>query len=140
MTQKSAGLETTIDIRFKDLDALGHVNNAVFFTYFEEGRKNFFLKYSSVLKPSEFGFILAHISCDYLKPVRLTDRLKLRLIVGAIKNKSFVFHYSLMDRKDDSVVFARGESIQVCYDYSRNKSVPIPPSLKERLLLFQEQT
>ncbi len=140
MTNKSSGLETTIEIRFKDLDALGHVNNAVFFTYFEEGRKKFFLKYSNVLKPSEFGFILAHISCDYLKPVLLTDRLKLRLTVGAIKNKSFVFHYRLMDRKDDSVAFARGESIQVCYDYSRDKSVPIPPGLKEKLLLFQEQT
>lgn len=130
---------TNIDVRFRDLDALGHVNNAVFFTYFEEGRKNFFEKHFTLSGPTGFGFILARISCDYLKPVRLTDRLKLHITVGAIKNKSFTFTYKLSDRRDDSLVFATGESIQVCYDYSLNKSVPVPPDLKEKLLGFQQR-
>lgn len=129
---------TNIDVRFRDLDALGHVNNAVFFTYFEEGRKHFFKKRCNVSNPTGFGFIMAHISCDYLKPIRLKDRLKLQITVSAIKNKSFAFNYQLADRKDDSLVFATGESVQVCYDYRLNKSVPVPPDLKEKLLVFQK--
>jgi acyl-CoA thioester hydrolase len=136
---QSIGFSIHIDVRFRDVDALGHVNNAVFFTYFEEGRKSFFLKHSDVSKPTGFGFILAHISCDYLKPIRLTDRLKLLVTVGAIKNKSFAFTYKLVDRKDDALVFATGESVQVCYDYSLNQSIPVPPDLKEKLLIFQQQ-
>jgi len=81
---------------------------------------------------------LAHISCDYLKPIRLTDRLKLQITVGVIKNKSFTFNYKLADRKDDSLVFATGKSIQVCYDYSLNKSVPVSPDFKEKLQAFQQ--
>jgi len=130
---------TNIDVRFRDLDALGHVNNAVFFTYFEEGRKIFFEKHFMLSGPTGFGFILARISCDYLKPVRLADRLKLHITVGDIKNKSFTFAYRLTDRKDDALVFASGESIQVCYDYSLNRSVPVPPELKEKLLRFQQR-
>jgi len=128
---------TPIDARFRDLDALGHVNNAVFFTYFEEGRKNFFQKHFKVSSPTGFGFILAHISCDFLKPIRLTDRLKLKITVGSIKNKSFSFNYELTGRRDDSPVFATGKSIQVCYDYTLNESVPVPPDFKEKLLAFQ---
>jgi len=128
---------TNIDVRFRDLDALGHVNNAVFFTYFEEGRKNFFYKYFQVSQPTGFGFILAHISCDYLKPIRLSDRLTLQITVGGIKNKSFTLNYKLVDRKDNSLVFATGESIQVGYDYSLNKSVPVSPDFKEKLQGFQ---
>jgi len=130
---------TNIDVRFRDLDALGHVNNAVFFTYFEEGRKNFFQKHFTLSGPTGFGFILAHISCDYLKPIRLTDRLKLHITVGTIKNKSFAFTYKLSGRKDGSLVFATGESIQVCYDYSLNKSVPVPSDFREKLQAFQQR-
>jgi len=130
---------TNIDVRFRDLDALGHVNNAVFFTYFEEGRKNLFQKRFKVSSPTGFGHILAHISCNFLKPIRVTDRLKLQITVGIIKNKSFSFNYRLTDRGDDSHVFATGESIQVCYDYNLNKSVPVPPALKEKLLVFQQR-
>ncbi|MEW6671582.1 MAG: thioesterase family protein [Thermodesulfobacteriota bacterium] len=134
---KSRTFSTNIDVRFRDMDALGHVNHAVFFTYFEEGRKIFFQNHFEISSPAGFGLIIAHISCDYLKPIKLTDRLKLYITVGSIKNKSFSFNYKLADRKDDSVVFATGVSVQVCYDFSLNKSVPVPAEFKEKLVNLQ---
>ncbi|MBU0987706.1 MAG: acyl-CoA thioesterase, partial [Proteobacteria bacterium] len=70
-----------IEVRFRDLDAMGHVNNAVYFTYFEEGRKNFSHQVFNLSELSEFTFIMAHIRCDFLKPVKLSDRVTLQMWV-----------------------------------------------------------
>ena len=128
-----------IDVRFRDLDALGHVNNAVYFTYFEEGRKSLFQKLFGNTDPYEFRFILAHICCDYLIPAKLNDRLTLHVTVGEIGNKSFKLSYELLDRIDESIIFAKGESVQVCFDYKRNRSIPVSNSLKNKLLEIRQK-
>ena len=122
-----------VDVRFRDLDAMGHVNNSVFFTYFEEGRKNFSHQIFHFLDPAEFKFIMAHIQCDFLKPVKLSDRLTLQMWVLSIGSKSFGFKYKLADRSDPSMVYATGESVQVCYDYSQETSIPVPEDMRAKL-------
>ena len=131
--EKKNIFEIDIEVRFRDLDALGHVNNAVYFTYFEEGRKNFSKTEFQVSGPSDFTFILAHIRCDYLKPVKLSDRVKLQMWVQNIGTKSFGFGYQLVDAADGALVYAIGESIQVCYDYSANKSTQVPQDMRKKL-------
>ena len=128
-----------IEVRFRDLDALGHVNNSVYFTYFEEGRKNLFEKLFENTDPYEFRFILAHICCDYLIPAKLTDRLTLHVSIGDIGNKSFKLSYKLRDRIDESKIFAKGESVQVCFDYKNNQSIPVPEGLKNKLLEIRQK-
>ena len=129
---------TPIDVRFRDLDAMGHVNNAVFFTYFEEGRKCFFHHITGSSDPSAFNFILAHIRCDYLRPVKLSDRLSLHMRISDIGSKRFNLEYRLVNTSDESCVYAKGESVQVCFDYKENKTVEVPESLKEKLLEYTE--
>jgi acyl-CoA thioester hydrolase len=125
--------EMDIEIRFRDLDALGHVNNAVYFTYFEEGRKNFSKAVFQVKSPSDFAFIMAHIRCDYLRPVKMSDSVKLQMWVQNIGRKSFGFGYKLVDHADDTLVYAAGESIQVCYDYSTSRSIEVTTDMKKKL-------
>ncbi len=122
-----------IDVRFRDLDALGHVNNAVFMTYFELGRLQFSKTMFKVSDPSDFSFILAHICCDYLRPVKMNDRVSLQLWVRDIGTKSFSFGYKLVDLFDDAIVYATGESVQVCYDYTTEKSIPISEEMKQQM-------
>ena len=122
-----------IEVRFRDLDALGHVNNAVFMTYFEEGRKNFSKNIFKVSDPSDFTFILAHIRCDYLKPIKFNDNITLQMWVKHIGNSSFSFGYKLMDTSNESLVYATGESVQVCYDYTANSSMAVPDAMREAL-------
>ena len=122
-----------IDVRFRDLDAMGHVNNAVMFTYFEIGRTEFFLGQLASDAPPNFNFILAHIRCDYLLPVMLEDRPALHIWIDNIGSKSFQLVYELADRADAARVFARGASIQVCYDYQEGRSVELPAAFKEQL-------
>jgi acyl-CoA thioester hydrolase len=127
---------TNIDVRFRDLDALGHVNNAVFLTYFEEGRKKFSEKYFKVSDPSDFKFIMAHIRCDYIKPVLFVDKLTLHMWVKDIGTKSFAFEYKLVHESDESIVYATGESVQVCFDYKKNQSMAVSDETKKKLTLY----
>jgi acyl-CoA thioester hydrolase len=125
-----------IEIRFSDLDALGHVNNAVFFTYFEEGRKNFSQQFFQLSHPSDFRFIMAHTCCDYLKPIVLTDKIRLQMWIRNIGTKSFGFGYKLVHESDPSMVYATGESVQVCYDHDKKQSMILPNEMKEALIPF----
>jgi acyl-CoA thioester hydrolase len=125
-----------IEIRFRDLDAMGHVNNSVFFTYFEHGRVIFSRQIFQMYEPEEFTFIMAHISCDFLKPVKLSDRVILQMWVKNIGAKSFDYGYKLVDRSNESVVYATGESVQVCYDYKSAKSITVPEDMRAKLSGF----
>lgn len=128
--------QSTISVRFNDIDAMGHVNNAVIFTYFEEGRKALFYDAFSESVPGGFNFMVAHLECDYILPVRLEDRLLLTMWVTAIGTKSFGLAYALMDAGDVNRIFAKGSSVQVCYDYRQRQSVPVPQTLKKALLAY----
>ena len=125
-----------IEVRFKDIDAMGHVNNAVIFTYFEEGRKALFYETLKESVPGGFNFIIARPECDYILPVRLDHRLRLDMWVTAIGTKSFRLAYALVDATDENHVFANGASVQVWYDYRQHQSVPVPQSLKTALLTY----
>ncbi len=126
-------ISTPISVRFRDIDSLGHVNNAVYFTYFEEGRKVFIQTVFGLERTSDFQFILAHVRCDYLKPVKINAHLHLHVWISHIGRKRFDMHYELGDAEDETLIYARGQSIQVFYDYQRNQSREIPEAVRSRL-------
>ena len=130
---------TNIDLRFRDVDAMGHVNNAVYFTYFEYGRLKFFYSESRKEKFPGFAFILAHVSCDFIRPVTLNDGLTLQMWIKEIGGKSFKFHYQLVGADNPAVTFATGESVQVCFDYQKNTSIPISEGLNAQLSVYLEK-
>jgi len=125
-----------INVRFRDIDGMGHVNNAVFFTYFAEGRLALFQEFSMDSDFSTFSFILAHISCDYLRPITLNIQLSVEIWVKEIGIKSFGLGYNLVDLSDESITYAKGESVQVCFDYGENKSIAVPAGLKQKLIEY----
>ena len=129
---------TDIVLRFSDVDAMGHVNNAVYFTYFEYGRLQFFYSEAGKKKFPGFAFILAHVSCDFIRPVTLEDRVALQMWVTDIGRKSFTIRYQLVDAADPAVIFATGESVQVCFDYASNGSVAISQALRAQLSVYLE--
>jgi len=128
-----------ISIRFRDIDSMGHINNAVFFTFFEEGRKAFFNKILNISNPDDYNFILAHISCDYLKPVKINDLITLQLWIGKIGSKSFTFIYKLINKEDDLFVYAKGESVQVFFDYKKNCTIQIPNKFIDKISEYTEE-
>jgi acyl-CoA thioester hydrolase len=129
-----------VPLRFRDIDAMGHVNNAVFFTLFEEGRKAFLEQVLGIVDPSDYPFILARLSCDFVKPLRLGDSISVHVWIGEVGKKSFIFKYSIVDRDEDENIYAAGESTMVLFDYRENKTVPIRPEILEKLEEYREKS
>lgn len=129
-----------ISVRFRDIDAMGHVNNSVYFTYFEEGRKEFYHTLIGISGIEDIDFILAHIQCDFHKPITINDPLAVRLWINDVGKKRFNFEYELINRDDDSIIYARGHSVQVFFDYQKNKTKPGSEKFLEKVSDYIHQT
>jgi len=127
----------TIPIRFRDLDAMGHVNNATFLTYFEEGRKEFFIHVLKSSSPKDFPFILAQVTCQYLRPIELDDKIVQETVwISRIGKKSFNFAYEIHRQGNPSWIFSTGESVQVFYNYEKGISMEIPETFREKVASY----
>lgn len=124
--------ETTVTVRFGETDALGHVNNASYFVYLEEARIRFFetLGYSMEIK--NWNFILASTKIDFIRQGYFNQCLTIKSNVKNIGNKSFELEHTIVCAENGDVI-ARGSAVIVFFDFTLQKSAPIPDSLKERL-------
>jgi acyl-CoA thioester hydrolase len=115
--------------RYSDYDSRGHVNNAVYLTYFEIGRVYAWLAAAGSSDPN---FIIAEARITYRSPAMLGEPLAIEVTTSEIRNKAWVWSYRVFDERDDRVV-AEGATTQVMYDYAEQKSVPIPADLRAAL-------
>jgi len=125
-----------INIRFRDIDSMGHVNNVVYLTYFEEGRKEFLRSLFGIINPEDYNFILAQISCDFYKPIKISDTISLEIWIGKIGQKSFDFNYQLIgkdDKNNEPTIYAKGKSIQVFFDYKKNIALPVSKQFRGKV-------
>ena len=123
----------TIKVRFRDLDALNHVNNVVYLTYLEEARIALMDALGvSQLMTKERSWILARSEIDYRFPAVHKDVLIVEIWVGEARNSSFDLHYRIR-REPDGVLIAEAKSVQVCYDYVNNRPAHIPAEWRKRL-------
>ena len=120
--------EYDIEVWFGDLDSFGHVNNARIFTYLEAGRFKYFKERLGSLDGVEF--VLARVEVDFIAPINLGDIVKVKMWVGEVRNSSWEFLYSV--EKDGREV-VKAKSVQVWYDFRKNKSKPIPERIREVL-------
>jgi acyl-CoA thioester hydrolase len=129
-----------IQIRWRDVDALGHVNNAVYLTYFELARLAYVRALLGeaapvdprTLLPVEFQFILAEVTCHYRSPATLGDQLAVTVWVSQVGRKSFEFEYRISDEVAGRLV-AEGCSTQVWFDYAAGESRPVPATIVSRM-------
>ncbi len=130
--------ETPVDIRFNDIDLIGHVNNATFLTYFEEARWKFFAEVFGRENITKLNFIIASINIDYVNPIFPLDEPLVRMWVSDIGRTSFRFNYRIVS-KDGSKLFASGSSVQVFYDYSENRPMKVPEEFISKSAPYIEQ-
>ena len=131
--------KTPIQIRFKDIDALNHVNNANHITYFELARVKYFDDVvNEEVNWSEQGIILAKITVDYKAPVYFKDKLFVYTKCTRLGNKSFDLAYSLVrEENGKETELASGSSVQVCFDYRKQTTISIPESWKKKVQVFE---
>ena len=122
----------SIPVRWGDMDALGHVNNARFFTYDEDVRLGFFnaLMADDPRFWIDYGLILAHIGCDFLAQVRAPTELDVLYGLTRIGSKSFETRALMYDGQ---TLAARSKAIVVWYDYQAQATLQIPDGVRSRL-------
>ena len=126
-------IKSIIPLRFRDLDGMGHVNNAVYLSYIEVARMDFWKEYFSVKEPYDFPFILARVEIDYRRALEIKDEAAhIEIAVSRIGNGSWDFHYLIRDLKE-TAVFAEAKSIQVAFDYNQKQTVMIPGNIRKVL-------
>ena len=114
-------------VRFRDLDGMAHVNNAVFLTYLEQARLAWFGK-AEELPLSDV--ILARTEIDFRSPVEVGEIVEIGVRPSRLGTKSFELEYEL---QAGGRLVAEAKSVLVGYDYKRGESVPIPERWKRRL-------
>lgn len=117
-------------VRFRDLDPMGHVNNAVFLTYLEQARIAFFEQQGLSVALDDMNMIVARVEIDFRAPVRLGQEVEVAVSATRFGTKSFDLGYELTV---DGEIVAEAKTVQVAYDYRRREPVAIPAEWRERL-------
>ena len=133
--------EVIIEVAFRDIDAFGHVNNAVFFSYMEYARVKFaidLLEDTDLATESllDIPLILVEATCSYHSPALLSEKLTLGIALSRFGNTSFDLLYRFSG--EDGRLVASGKTVQVMYDYSLGRAFPVPKSIKNKVNEFQK--
>ncbi|HMJ00850.1 MAG TPA: thioesterase family protein [Gaiellaceae bacterium] len=113
-------------VRFRDVDSMGHVNNAVFLTYIEEARIAYLLPFGAEVT----NMILARVEIDFRAPLRVGDEIEIGVRPAAVGTKSFELEYEV--RSADTVA-AEAKTVIVSFDYEAGQSVEVPRAWREAL-------
>ncbi|HKQ57784.1 MAG TPA: thioesterase family protein [Candidatus Eisenbacteria bacterium] len=122
--------------RFRDTDAMGHINNAVYITYLEVARQVYWAKLDEHADYRRVPFILAHVDVDFRSEALVNERLEAGIRMEWISNRSFAFRYRIWEKTSSRVV-VEANTVQVCYDYGAKKTIPMPDELRRSLEAFE---
>ena len=137
MSQELVNCHVAIEIpvAWGEMDAFQHVNNVVYFRYFESARIAYFdrVGINEAMQSSGIGPILASTQCRFKAPLTYPDTVSVATMVSEIESDRFKMKYYVKSHKAERVV-AEGEGLVVFYDYKNNCKHDIPKSIKERIL------
>jgi acyl-CoA thioester hydrolase len=119
-----------LETRYADYDTKGHINNAVYLTYFETARARAWL--DAVGGSPEVPFILAEATVRYMRPAMIGTPLDIEIVTSDVRTKAWVWRYRIVDARDEGLV-AEGQTVQVMYDYTAGRSTEIPADVRAGL-------
>ena len=117
-------------VRFRDLDPMGHVNNAVFLTYIESARVAFLQHLGAAATLEDMSVIVARIEIDFRAPIGFGEDVDISVRASRFGGKSFDLDYEL---RVDGEVVAEAKSVLVAYDYGKGQAVELPEEWREKL-------
>jgi acyl-CoA thioester hydrolase len=126
-------------VRFSDLDAMGHVNNARYLTFFEEGRADWFKECMGMAANSTaYPVIVARVEMDYLAPVPFGEQMGVYHRVAKMGAKSMEMEaWACMEREGLQIPAAKYKITLVWFDYESGKSMEIPAEARKRISEFE---
>jgi acyl-CoA thioester hydrolase len=128
----------TIQIRFNDIDTLGHATNSVYQQYFDLGRMAYFKDVlKDVMDWQEEGLILVNISINYLNPIKIYDNVEVLTKIVRLGNKSLEMVQQIYNQTSSNVA-AESKAVMVGFNGKNEQSIPIPTRWRERIVSFEK--
>jgi len=121
---------------FRDIDTFGHVNNAVYLTYFELARTSMWLTLTGGSSSKDVGFIVARTECDFRHQLEM-EPIEIRVRIGDIRTTSFDTLYEIWSDGGRQLA-ATGRVVVVLFDWDKNCKTPITDELRQKVRMFQK--
>lgn len=119
-----------IAVRWGDMDALGHVNNTVYFRFMEQGRIDWLHSLNCVPDQDGNGAVIVNAHCEFLAPLKYPDQVELQTFIGQPGRSSFETRQEMRSLANGGRLFAAGGAKVVWVDGVSGKSVALPPVLR----------
>tara|TARA_B100001123_G_C15031621_1_gene915654 strand:+ start:250 stop:687 length:438 start_codon:yes stop_codon:yes gene_type:complete len=134
-TKKSLHI-VELDVRWGDMDAVGHVNNATYFSYFEQTRIDWYghLGLGDEANSQNEGPVLVTTSCTYLKEIIFPARIQVHMYGGDPGRSSYPSFYEVRDANNADTLYAEGKATTVWVDHIDGKAKPLPQALRAVLI------
>lgn len=133
LMQVGDSYEVDVPMRWADADMMQHLNNVMYFRYMEQARVEL-VDICGIRETPQYGFVVAHCSCDFLKPVLYPATIRVRMVIERVGRSSFD-HQVEMRLADDpeNTLYATGRVVMVMVEKESGRSVALPESLLTRL-------
>ncbi len=129
--------KTPLSVRFADIDAFGHVNNAIYLTYFEIARSSYWKEVIN-WDWNSLGIIIGRAEVNFIKPITLHDQIFAYIRTSRIGNSSFDLDYALVKLVNGiEEVCTTGSTVCIAYNYQENSSAAIPEPQRLKMLEFE---
>lgn len=127
-----------IDIAWGDMDAFRHVNNVIYFRYFESGRVKYMQATGamSAMEHTGVGPILHSIGCRFRFPLTYPDRIRVGIRVTELGADRFIVNHRIVSERHNRIA-AEGDGVVVMFDYRRNEKAPIPGFLRDAIIRLE---
>lgn len=128
-----------LPVAWGEMDALRHVNNIVYFRYFESARMAYFTRLDiwNYMNETGIGPILASTGCKFKLPLTYPDTVSVGTRISEIEADRFVMKYVVVSHQHAKVA-AEGEGLVVSYDYRALRKAPLPDEIKKRIEVLEQ--
>lgn len=138
LRQTSAQADQLVDvivtpIRWGDMDAMGHVNNTVYFRYMEQARIDWLGALDAAPNPDGEGPVIINAHCTFLKQLEYPGDIEIRTYVGPQGRSSFETRHEIRRVDDPDTLAAEGGAKVVWVNFSEQKSVPLSEALRQKI-------
>ena len=120
----------SISVRWRDMDAMGHVNNAKYVSYLEEARVRWMLGVEGVSLSDRIAPVVAATNINYRLPIVWPNDIVVELFVDRLGNSSVTIGHRIIDQQDEGKLYSDGNVVVVWMDTQTGKSAPLPEAVR----------
>ena len=128
-----------IQVRFSDVDVLGHVSNTVYQSYYDYGKLKYVETVLGDISWEELAIVGASIKIDYIKPIFMRTQVFVKTRIASVGHKSITFEH-LIVRRDNNEILSACTAVVVCYKPKEQISVTVPEDWRRKIETYEMRT